>query len=360
MTDAPRAEGNHGSHDHDAFIDLVPMLRRVVGARVKDPHTVDDLVQETLARVMSARGRIEPDKLPHYAAVTARNLVASLAEKNERARLKSHLLVEDAPGESPAAELLRQEERSNVAVALANLPLGDQDLLMEHEVDGQDTLTIAAGRGSTPGAIAARLSRARASLRVEYLLVAEHLEPPTDRCRPVLRALSSGERRRQRELDVSGHLLACSTCAQVKTLMFERRDPPADADSVCITVSRDADVVEARQRGREVAARVGFSDVDQTLIATAISEITRNIVKFAARGEVVISPISSEGRRGVSVVARDVGPGVGDPTSAMKDGFSTYHGLGLGLPGAKRLMDRFDLVSAPDEGTTVTMEKWLP
>ena len=231
---------------------------------------------------------------------------------------------------------------------------------MAHEVDGQDTLTIAAGRGSTPGAVAARLSRARASLRVEYLLVAEHLEPPTDRCRPVLRALSSGDRRRQRELDVSGHLLGCSTCARVKTLMFERRDPPPTRRACAILVSRDADVVEARQRGREVAALVGFSAADQTLIATAISEITRNIVKFAARGEVVISPITAEGRRGVSVVARDVGPGIADPTRAMQDGFSTYHGLGLGLPGAKRLMDRFDLVSVPDEGTTVTMEKWLP
>ena len=70
------------------------MLRRVVGSRVKDPHTVDDLVQEALVRVMAARSRIEPDKLPHYAAVTARNLVASMAEKNDRARSRSHLLVE--------------------------------------------------------------------------------------------------------------------------------------------------------------------------------------------------------------------------------------------------------------------------
>ena len=74
----------------------------------------------------------------------------------------------------------------------------------------------------------------------------------------------------------------------------------------------------------------------------------------------MISPVVAGPRRGVSVVARDVGPGIEDPERAMQDGFSTYHGLGLGLPGAKRLMDRFDLVSVPDEGTTVTMEKWLP
>ena len=350
--------GDDSPHGDEAFVELVPMLRRVVGARVKDPHTVDDLVQETLVRVMAARSRFEPEKLPHYASVTARNLVASMAEKNDRARSRSHLLVEGTEGESPIGDILRKEERSSVSAALANLSVGDRDLLLAHEVRGQDTITMAAGRGSTPGAVAARLARARASLRVEYLLVNERIEPTTDRCRPVLRALSSGDRRRQRELDVTGHVLGCSTCAHVRTLLFERRDVQQDEGVVRVEVSRDADVVEARQKGREVAALVGFSATDQTLIATAISEITRNIVKFAERGEVVVSAIEVP-HRGLSVVARDSGPGIPDPAGAMRDGFSTYHGLGLGLPGAKRLMDRFELVSVADEGTTVTMEKWL-
>ena len=126
-----------------------------------------------------------------------------------------------------------------------------------------------------------------------------------------------------------------------------------------VSVSKDADVVVARQKGREIAALVGFSATDQTLVATAISEVTRNIVKFADRGEVVISMISSGSRRGVSVVARDVGAGIQDTEQAMRDGFSTYDGFGLGLPGTKRLMDQFDLDSVPGVGTTVTMEKWL-
>ena len=201
-----------GAADDDALVDLVPMLRRVIGSRVKDPHTVDDLVQEALVRVMAARSRVEPDKLPHYAAVTARNLVATMAEKNDRARSRSHLLVDTEEGESPVTDVLRQEERAMVGAALAQLPAGDRDVLMAHEVEGQDTITLAAGQGSTPGAVAARLSRARASLRVEYLLLAEGIEPPTDRCRPVLRALSSGDRRRQRELDASGHVLGCAAC----------------------------------------------------------------------------------------------------------------------------------------------------
>ena len=348
-----------GTADDDALVDLVPMLRRVVGSRVKDPHTVDDLVQETLVRVMAARSRIEPDKLPHYASVTARNLVASMAEKNDRARSRSHLLVEAGEGESPVTDVLREEERALVSAALSQLPTGDRDVLMAHEVEGQDTISMAAGQGTTPGAVAARLSRARASLRVEYLLLAEGIEPPTDRCRPVLRALSSGDRRRQRELDASGHVLGCAACTRIKAELFERREEQSTDGVVRVSVSKDADVVLARQKGREIAALVGFSATDQTLIATAISEVTRNIVKFAERGEVVISMISSGARRGVGVVARDVGAGIEDTEQAMQDGFSTYDGFGLGLPGTKRLMDQFDLDSVPGVGTTVTMEKWL-
>jgi serine/threonine-protein kinase RsbT len=346
--------------DHDALVDLMPMLRRVVGARIKDPHSAEDLVQETLARVMSARSRVAPDKLPHYASRTARNLVASYAEGKDRARSRSHLLVDDVDGESPATDVLREEERALVGVALARLPAVDRDVLVAHEVNGEDTLTMAAERGSTPGAVAARLNRARANLRVEYLLASEGVEPPTDRCRPVLRALSSGDRRRQGELDVGKHLLECEPCARIKDELFRRRKEPTSGDAERVPITRDADVVVARQRGRDLAARAGFSSTDQTVIATAISEMARNIVKFAERGEVVFTPLSHDGRRGLRVVVRDVGPGIDDPEEAARDGYSTYHGLGLGLPGARRLMDHFTLESVRGEGTTVTMEKWLP
>lgn len=347
-------------YDERVLLDLVPVLRRVVGARVKDPYTVEDLVQETLARLMSAPRHVDPDKLHHYAAVAARNVVASHAERNDRARARSRLLAETVDVEPPTDGLLRQEDREFVSAALAQLSATDRDLLVAHEVHGADTSTMAAERGSTPGAVAARLSRARASLRVEYLLAAEGgIEPPTDRCRPVLRALSSGDRRRQRELDVHGHLLECTTCAQLADGLFERRGRPAEEGVVRVPVSRDADVVTARQQGREAAARAGFSQSDQTLIATAISEISRNIVKFAERGEVTVSVVSEDGRCGISVVARDVGPGIANLEDALRDGYSTYHGLGLGLPGARRLMDEFHLSSVPGEGTTVTMEKWL-
>jgi serine/threonine-protein kinase RsbT len=125
-----------------------------------------------------------------------------------------------------------------------------------------------------------------------------------------------------------------------------------------ITVDRDSDIVAARQKGRDLAAQLGFAGSDLTLIATAISEIARNIVVYAQRGEISLSVVEKGGKRGILVIARDRGPGIPDIERAMRDGFSTGNSLGLGLPGAKRLMDEFEIVSTVAEGTTVTMRKW--
>ncbi len=125
-----------------------------------------------------------------------------------------------------------------------------------------------------------------------------------------------------------------------------------------IPIDRETDIVTARQRGREIAASRGFSTTEQTLIALAISEVARNIVTYAQRGEILLSEIEEFGRRGVKIVAQDQGPGIADPELAMRDGYSTSRSLGLGLPGAKRVMDEFELTSAIGKGTTITMKKW--
>ena len=130
------------------------------------------------------------------------------------------------------------------------------------------------------------------------------------------------------------------------------------ADELRIAVTADVDVVTARQRGREVAAQAGFSSGDQTVIAAAISEVARNILNYAKRGEVQLSVVTNGDRQGVIIVARDQGPGIPDVQRALEDGYSTSGGLGLGLPGARRLMDDFDVTSAVGKGTTVTMKKW--
>jgi serine/threonine-protein kinase RsbT len=107
-----------------------------------------------------------------------------------------------------------------------------------------------------------------------------------------------------------------------------------------------------------VAERVGFTGSDLTMISTAISELARNIIRYAKTGEVVVSPVSEGGRAGVMVVARDSGPGIPDIDLAMRDGYTTGSGMGLGLPGARRLMDEFSIYSKVSEGTTVVMKKW--
>jgi serine/threonine-protein kinase RsbT len=126
-----------------------------------------------------------------------------------------------------------------------------------------------------------------------------------------------------------------------------------------VPIERETDVVTARQKGRELAAAMGFSGTDQTLVALAISETARNIVSYAERGEIVLGALDTGGRRGILIIARDDGPGIADPALAMQDGYSTAKSLGVGLPGAKRVMDEFDLASTPGKGTTVTMKKWL-
>jgi serine/threonine-protein kinase RsbT len=126
---------------------------------------------------------------------------------------------------------------------------------------------------------------------------------------------------------------------------------------LCCPIACETDIVIARQQGRELAASLGFSTTDLALISTAISELARNIVQYARRGEIVVKTLQ-ERRRGILVIARDDGPGIANLDQAMQDGFSTGGGLGLGLPGAKRLMDEFDIVSEPGKGTTITMKKW--
>ena len=138
----------------------------------------------------------------------------------------------------------------------------------------------------------------------------------------------------------------------------EQRGAATVAGEIRVSINSDADIVAARQQGRALAAELGFSSGDLTLIATAISEVARNIVVYAKRGEIVLSHANQGSRRGIVVVARDQGPGIPDIAQAMRDGYSTSHGLGLGLPGAKRLMDEFDIASQVGQGTTIVMKKW--
>jgi serine/threonine-protein kinase RsbT len=145
--------------------------------------------------------------------------------------------------------------------------------------------------------------------------------------------------------------------------MSSSRAPRAEAgprvESV-VPISSSSDIVTARQQGRALAAALGFTGSDLTVIATAISELARNIIEYAKTGEIVLSQDDVEGRLGIVIVARDEGPGIPDVSRALSAGFSTGMGLGLGLPGVRRLMDEFDITSNTGRGTTVAVRKWLP
>jgi serine/threonine-protein kinase RsbT len=130
-------------------------------------------------------------------------------------------------------------------------------------------------------------------------------------------------------------------------------------DEVRVPIESDADLVTARAEGRAMAERLGFPRPDPTLIATSISEVARNIVVHVGRGEIILTPLEEPTRYGLLVVARDEGAGIRDLEGALRAEYSGRGGLGLGLPGARRLMDEFAIESTAD-GTIVTMRKWRP
>jgi len=127
---------------------------------------------------------------------------------------------------------------------------------------------------------------------------------------------------------------------------------------LAVPIRADVDVLLARQEARRLCSGLRFSSSELTLIATAISEVARNILAYAGTGEIILETVQQVQRRGLCVVARDQGPGIADIEQAMQDGYSTSRGLGLGLPGSKRLMDDFRIVSEVGKGTEITMTKW--
>lgn len=129
-------------------------------------------------------------------------------------------------------------------------------------------------------------------------------------------------------------------------------------DEIRVPVASDQDIIAARQEGKRLAAQLGFSGSELTLLTTAISEISRNIITYAKEGYMTFQIVSAAGKSGIEVVAEDSGPGIVDINLAMQDGYSSSRSLGLGLPGTKRVMDEFEIESQPGKGTTIRMIKW--
>ena len=130
------------------------------------------------------------------------------------------------------------------------------------------------------------------------------------------------------------------------------------SEEIRVPIESDADTVIARQVGRDVALRLGFTRTDATFIATAISEIARNITVHAGAGEMIVRELNEDDRTGLAVIAQDEGPGIADVAAVMREDYRSNLGLGMGIWGAMRLMDEVDITSRPGGGTTVTMKKW--
>lgn len=205
------------------LIELTEVVRRVVAARVRDPHLVEDLTQETLVHVAAADHALDGGSRQAYAIVTARNLVVSHARSESVHDRHAHRLVDYTTLAGPEQLTLDREETGALAVALERLDADERALLLRHEVDGVTTEALAADGATTSGAVAMRLARARATLRLEFLLAFRRLALPTAKCRPVLLALSAGDRRRQDRLAATAHLVRCPTCASLAGPVSERR-----------------------------------------------------------------------------------------------------------------------------------------
>ena len=209
----------------DDLVDLTQVLEAVVPIvrrRTADADEVADLCQETMARVLEARSRLDGGALVPYAVTVAKNLVTEAGRRRTVDLHNQHRLLERPPEDRPEDGLLEAEQRATVEAALANLEAEDRVVLIDHIVHGLDTATMGQQRRVSAGAVATHLARARAKLRVEYVVAAHHVELPTERCRPVLVALSAADVRRQGRLLAGEHLDACATCADLARPLVER------------------------------------------------------------------------------------------------------------------------------------------
>jgi RNA polymerase sigma factor (sigma-70 family) len=208
--------------DRDALDELGAIVRRTLAARTNDQHLIDDLTQETILRVTGTDRQLSDDERWAYAVVTARNLLVSHHRARSVHDRHLHRLVQHDPATDPEQHMIDSEQTAALASAMRRIDPDERDLLVRHEVTGTDLATLADEVSVSRGAIAMRLARARANLRLEFLLVFRRLSLPTERCRQVLLALAAGDRRRQAQLEAGEHVASCPVCTSLVGPMTER------------------------------------------------------------------------------------------------------------------------------------------
>jgi RNA polymerase sigma factor (sigma-70 family) len=211
-----------GLVDADELVALGQTVRRVARARGADQSTADDIAQETLTRLLAAGDRLEPEARLPWAITTAGNLLVNLHRDADRARRHQHRLLDLSAMARPENELIALEEAEAVRSALEALDDSERQLLVDH-LAGSSTIDLAGTAESSPGAVAARLNRTRARMRLDYLLALRRVQLPTLTCRRVLLAVSAADQRRQHSLGAAEHLAQCPTCADLVAPLAERK-----------------------------------------------------------------------------------------------------------------------------------------
>ncbi len=200
---------------------LVQAARRAAVARGCGWNAAEDVAQETLARVLVAAVRLDPAARLPFAVTTARNLAVDGHRATVRDRRNQHRLLDLTDAAQPEDEVLAAERSQALSSALDGLEPAEREALVAHS-DGVSTADLAERDSTTPGAVAARLARSRARLRVDYVIALRKVQLPTKLCRPVLLAVSASDLRRQRALDTAGHLAGCPACAELIPPLAQR------------------------------------------------------------------------------------------------------------------------------------------
>jgi RNA polymerase sigma factor (sigma-70 family) len=205
------------------LVELTTVIRRTLRPRTSDQHLIEDITQETMLRVAVAQRHLEPQALRAYAIVTARNGFNAHLRNQSIATRHAHRVVDYTTLEGAEELTLEREENDALAHALGTLDEADRRLLLDHEVDELSVTALAAREGTSSGAIAMRLARARATLRLEFLLAFRRVTLTNARCRQVLLAISTGDQRHQGRIGVAEHLVSCEDCAELSQPLMQRR-----------------------------------------------------------------------------------------------------------------------------------------
>jgi len=236
--------------DATAAAELHRLLTRVVAKRVGDPQDREDIVQEALTRTLAAGLLLADDAVAPYAVAVARNLVAAHHSRRDLERRHQPRLLDLTEAPRPDDMVVGAENAAALSAAVAGLPAAEREVLLGHVTEGHDTATLAAATGTTPGGVAARLARARARARVDYVVALRRRQLPSPECRPVLLAVSAADRRRQDALDTAGHLLRCNVCAELVDPLAERRSVLAGLIPIPLLVA----LARIRSSGRPAQA----------------------------------------------------------------------------------------------------------